>query len=389
MEVNKRFLTVLTPEGEFLRARKENPHYQIGQEIMFTPVTQEKKASFFPAFQGRILWPATAALLLIFLFILPVYQNNKVYAYLSIDINPSIELGVNKKYQVIELKSYNDDGEKVINQIQDWKREDADNVVSSIIDEIKKQGYMKDKQKMVVASVYAEEDAEKQDSWKKEVEEIQKVISAEKLELTIVEGTVSEREKAVDEGLTLGLYKEKKLKEHNAKAEAKQKQKQKESNTNAEANKKFVPATEKSKPVENPVQTEAKKQKEQPKAVEENKTKISPGQRKKEEKQQEDLKIPAEVKQENAPAIPANEETSNNQDQKVQEPKMKENNRNNNKPEENKNETEGNRNSGNNGNNRNNGNGNEKSNHEDSSSGPKDNQPALVKSGENVNKHEE
>lgn len=379
MEVNKRFLTVLTSEGEFLRARKENPHYQIGQEIMFTPVTLEKKASFFPVFQGKRLWPATVALLLIFLFVIPVYQNNQVYAYVSIDINPSIEIGVNKKYQVIELKPYNNDGEKVIKQIQDWKHEDADTVVSSIIDEIKKQGYMKDKRKMVVASVYAEDDTEEQDSWKEEMEVIQGVISTEKLDLTIVEGTVSEREKAIEEGMTLGLYKEKKLKEHNAKVEAKKKlnennanaeanKKLKENNTKAELHNKSVPAKEKSKPVENPAQTDGQKQKEQTNAVKGNMTKMPPGQSKKEEKLQGNAENPADAKQENAVANPANEETSNNQVQKV-----KENNDNNNKQNEN---------------NGNNGNGNEKQNHEDNSNGLKANQPASDGEGESNKKNE-
>lgn len=38
MEIHDGFLTLLTPDGEFLRARKLHNHYQIGQEIDFFPV---------------------------------------------------------------------------------------------------------------------------------------------------------------------------------------------------------------------------------------------------------------------------------------------------------------------------------------------------------------
>ena len=49
---------------------------------------------------------------------------------MSIDINPSIELGINKNYEVIQLIPYNDDGKKIINQLEDWKHKDVQDVVN-------------------------------------------------------------------------------------------------------------------------------------------------------------------------------------------------------------------------------------------------------------------
>ena len=49
MEINKRFLTVLTPEGEFLRARNLKENYQIGQEIDFFPLEQRKRVNDSPS----------------------------------------------------------------------------------------------------------------------------------------------------------------------------------------------------------------------------------------------------------------------------------------------------------------------------------------------------
>ena len=47
MEINRRFLTVLTPNGEFLHVRRQDQLYQVGQEINFSSKELEKKRSSF------------------------------------------------------------------------------------------------------------------------------------------------------------------------------------------------------------------------------------------------------------------------------------------------------------------------------------------------------
>lgn len=49
-------------------------------------------------------------------------QNEKVYAYMSIDINPSLELGVNENLKVVELTPYNKEGRAIIEEIHGWKK---------------------------------------------------------------------------------------------------------------------------------------------------------------------------------------------------------------------------------------------------------------------------
>jgi hypothetical protein len=401
MEVDKRFLTVLTPEGEFLRARNDSSYYQIGQEITFIPVTQEvkKKAPFLTFFRGRFLLPSAAALMLAFLFFIPFYQNNQVYAYLSIDINPSIELGINKKYEVIELKSYNADGEKIINQIHDWKHKEIDNVVEHLVGEIKKQGYMKNKQKMVVATVYAKEDhPEKDKQLKQEMKQITELVTTENLDLTVVEGTQTEREKAMTEGLTTGLYKEKKLKKQKAKSEAERKVKQAEDKVNS-IPVEMVPTVQEEK-IKNAKEKnpnippgQIKKSENQVKNKEKQVSKEEKQQIRKEEKQVRKEEIKAENdkrsvdgKQGNPVTVPPIQETSKNQNQnnhevnkqekEVQKPQNQEpenwgppKHQNNNKEHKHDDQKNQNRNNVNNGNN---GNGNE---HHDAQTGRQGNNP--------------
>ncbi len=219
-------------------------------------------------------------------------------------------------------------GKKIINQIHDWKHKEIDNVVEHLVGEIKKQGYMKNKQKMVVATVYAkEEHPEKDKQLKQEMKEIKEVVTAENLDLTVVEGTQTEREKAMTEGLTTGLYKEKKLKEHKAKSESERKVKQAKDKVHS------VPVEEQTN---NPVETVPSVQEGKIKNAREKNPNIPPGQIKKSENQvknnekqirkeekrvrKEEIKAEndkrsVDGKQGNPVTVPPIQETSKNQNQ--------------------------------------------------------------------------
>lgn len=43
---------------------------------------------------------------------------------MTIDINPSVEMALNSDYEVIELTPLNDEGQKVVNDIDDWEKTD-------------------------------------------------------------------------------------------------------------------------------------------------------------------------------------------------------------------------------------------------------------------------
>ena len=227
MEINERFVTILTPEGEFLRARKLGGDYQIGQEIDYISDVQVKRNTFFSyihTFKGKAL-AASFVCLLLLVSVIPFYQNNQVYAYMSIDINPSIELGLNKHYQVVELIPYNDDGKKIVNQLRGWKKKEIDEVTDNILNEIKSQGFLKKNHEIVVGTVYKAETIEVDDpQWIEKWTNVKKVIQREHLELTVVEGTTKEREYAQKKGMTVGEYKDELMKVNKKQTKTKQDQ---------------------------------------------------------------------------------------------------------------------------------------------------------------------
>ena len=44
--------------------------------------------------------------------------EEKVFAYVSVDINPSLEVSVTKDLRVIDLQACNDDGRRILKRIE-------------------------------------------------------------------------------------------------------------------------------------------------------------------------------------------------------------------------------------------------------------------------------
>ncbi|MGZ4160586.1 MAG: anti-sigma factor domain-containing protein, partial [Neobacillus sp.] len=218
MDIDNAFLTLLTPEGEFLRARKQNQPYAIGDEIHFFPVENHKTFhSFIPfinIFKVKPVWAVSVLAVLIILLgsFIPMYQNDKAYAYMSIDGDPSIELGVNKKMQVVEITGFNKEGKNVISQISDWKKKDVSQLTKTILTEMKNEGYLKNKGLIIISTVRTNQpEAKAEEKLKENINEIKQTISKQQLELNVFNGTEKDRETAHEQGLTTGKYQENKI----------------------------------------------------------------------------------------------------------------------------------------------------------------------------------
>jgi hypothetical protein len=212
MEVNERFLTLLTPEGEFLRARKQKQDYFIGEEIDFFPLSENKmkKSLFFNLTTGKALSAAACAVIIAAASFIPFNNSNDVYAYMSIDVNPSIELAVNDELEVIELEAYNVEGKKILSEIKDWEHKEVSVVTTNIIEEIKEQGFFENHDKVVISTVYDDKKELKvEQKLEADIAQIEEKIEKENLQLTVVKATKQERKAAHKQGISTGVYKEK------------------------------------------------------------------------------------------------------------------------------------------------------------------------------------
>jgi hypothetical protein len=199
---------MLTPDGEFLKSRKQKGQVDIGEEIIFFPMhrgaaEKRKLASFFKM-KWAIVTMLTVAVL--FLSFYPKYVNNQIYAYVSLDVNPSLELGLNKNMQVVSIDAFNE-AKLLLPRLEDWKNEDLSKVSSEIMILFQQDGYLKSGGEVVIASVLA--DSENL-VWKKKMQNelfsISQNILGENVSVTTLETTSEKRDEAIKQGVSPGKY---------------------------------------------------------------------------------------------------------------------------------------------------------------------------------------
>lgn len=210
MQIEERYLLVLTPEGEFLQAIRQDKAYSVGEEIQFFP---KGRAIFSRSFWTVKNWMKTPALIIataLFIFLgvfFSMFQNNKAYAYMSIDVNPSLELGINKKMQVVELTPFNKEGKKVISQMKDWKNEEVYGLTEKILKIIDKDGFLKNNHRVIISTVRTNQaDQEVEKKLENNIKEIEASVFARHLKLTMLSCTEKDLQKAHKLGITAGKY---------------------------------------------------------------------------------------------------------------------------------------------------------------------------------------
>jgi hypothetical protein len=212
MEIDDPYLTLLTQDGEFLRARKMDRNYSVGEEIDFFPVTDHivsKKSKSIRNFFNLRTALMTAAVLIICLgSIIPVYQSNKAYAYMSIDASTSIEMGLNKEMEVVELKGFDKEADEIISQLEDWEKKDVSELTAIIVAELKDEGQLSQSEPVVISTVKTKQLKDKVETKLQEnVEEIQQTIDDKQLvKVNVYTTTEEEIEKARNSGVPFGIY---------------------------------------------------------------------------------------------------------------------------------------------------------------------------------------
>lgn len=219
MEIDERSLTMLTPEGEFLRAKKQDLYYEVGQEIYFSPFQEEERKKFwsfaiFNKLTGKSYAAMAMAAVLIIALVsfIPFSNHNQVYAYMSIDVNPSIELGVNDQLEVVELTGYNESGKQVIKTIRNWEEQSLNDVMEQIITVIKDQGYLDKEKDVVIGMVHIGEIIDKsEEKLDQSIKKLENTIEQDEAKIISVEATKKERELAKENGLTAGQFVKEKI----------------------------------------------------------------------------------------------------------------------------------------------------------------------------------
>ncbi|MFB5937056.1 anti-sigma factor domain-containing protein [Peribacillus frigoritolerans] len=215
LSVNKRFVTLLTPEGEFLKTKRQEREYEVGEEITFSPAKQKFTLAFsniHSSFKKTAVLSIASTFLILF-SILPSYFSGPVSAYMTIDVNPSIELELDDDLEVLKLTGLNVDGKLVIGQLKDWKGKDIKAVTNRIVETTKRLGYLKGNKQIVVSTTLMKKNKELNKNLKEEIKEISEQDNVSKTKMKVIQATKSDRKQAREQGISTGKYLEKKLNE--------------------------------------------------------------------------------------------------------------------------------------------------------------------------------
>lgn len=149
--VEKEYCIIVTPDGQFIKVRRPGC-VELGQEIEVDAPGQRK-----------IIRPMAlvASFILIFalLFSTAVPWGSPVAAYVSLDINPSVELGVDRLLKVVEARALNQDGSRLLAGLG-LKGMALSKAVRAVFEEAVRQEYIKpgdNREHVILASITVEQ----------------------------------------------------------------------------------------------------------------------------------------------------------------------------------------------------------------------------------------
>ncbi|WP_232329015.1 hypothetical protein [Metabacillus litoralis] len=226
--------------------------YEIGEEITFFPLMDEreeaatrtskiKQRSLIDLFNSRKVRVGALSVLAIMIFMisfLPSFNNDKVYAYMSIDINPSFEVGIDNQLNVISLVPLNEEAEKLIDKLPDWEKKPFDKIVDAIVAESKVEGYVYPGKEILITTVINEEDKAIQTKLEAGIDDISTSYEDEEMVVNTIESDNETREKAQNQGISTGKYIELKEKANAPKERVKEPAKKQEQSDNSSLNNK-------------------------------------------------------------------------------------------------------------------------------------------------------
>ncbi len=202
MDIKKHNVVVLTPNGEFITFKRKAHPYMIGEEISFNK--QEQRA---PRFSIPPFLKPTTVIVAGFLCVLLFFYNQpeeKVFAYVSVDINPSIEASVTEDLRVIDLWACNDDGRRILQEMNRWENKHLQDVIRIIIKQSQEDKYLTNDKQVMLTAIAKDKSLEPQ--LEKAMQELKKEYEIKHVTVEYQSSTMQVREDARKAGIGTGVY---------------------------------------------------------------------------------------------------------------------------------------------------------------------------------------
>lgn len=209
LEIQKKKVLPLTHDGRFVKYVNKQRNYAIGQEIAFTEeelLPNRKRLFTFPFLKPISM--LVCSFLMVFLFFYNG-QQEKVMAYILIDINPSVEASVDSKLRVLHIDGYNEEGKQIIKDLKNWKKQPLSDVMGQIINRCRIDGYLTKETQIILTAIVANNERTFQQQLEAALQAEKTKYAREHLSVVEQEGTIQMRENAKKSGMSTGALYEK------------------------------------------------------------------------------------------------------------------------------------------------------------------------------------
>ncbi|GGA73078.1 anti-sigma-I factor RsgI family protein [Ornithinibacillus halotolerans] len=156
MEKHRKYTIVMTRDGLFEKAHPITD-MDIGFEVNYEPLVEKQWLSQLKSMfvTKRVITLACILLIALFPFYM-VMNSNKTYAFVDIDINPSIELEINDDYEVLGITPFNDDAAQILAEIEELKGKKLEVAIDLIINKSEEKGLVNTYRNVVIGVHYLE-----------------------------------------------------------------------------------------------------------------------------------------------------------------------------------------------------------------------------------------
>ncbi|QYY42292.1 anti-sigma factor domain-containing protein [Aneurinibacillus thermoaerophilus] len=209
LEIQNQYLIVMTSDGEFCKIPPVDKPLTEGDEVEFTRTVKAEKASQRAKRSWKGWTYVAAACLLLFITALPLWNMvfASAYAAVSIDINPSFELEIDKNYVVTSVTALNQDAESILKNIK-WEKRPLLEVTKDILTDARVHGFLKNNHDVLIVPVGLKNPEASRELLQLMKKEIPHLVSnsAGELTITLMESTKEMRKQAQKLGISPGKY---------------------------------------------------------------------------------------------------------------------------------------------------------------------------------------
>lgn len=121
------------------------------------------------------------------------YNNNTVESIIAIDVNPSVEISLNKSYKVLSVRANNIDGEKLIEN-KNFKNQGCDDVIAELTTSLSKQGYIDKDKNSILVSVSSPNEVKAAEVKSRVVTDIKTTLHKEQIEPVIYNQSIPDKD---------------------------------------------------------------------------------------------------------------------------------------------------------------------------------------------------